>query len=331
MNALTDTLGLSGVLAVIDDVRGQLTVPTVVNGLDHETFLLHDWDFTAGLEDRVQRSMATLGGDCSRDENGLYFFSHKDYVDLDITYEYNRTYEIDLGEMNRRANSDQHGRLFMLTPDSGFVYRKDGRWGYYGNGSWYLTNITDPNYFANQTLTIYIDPNGYPKIYLGGEFIMAPEIAIGKQSHIMLGSVNWQSFFIMRITGFREYYGKRINEIGVETMKTFPCYDALGILITELYQWDTNQTLTVKDMASLSPTPTFQITKTCKGTVDNIESTISGNDLIVAIPNDLLLTPGILYVYMCIQDADTHKETIMSSCIPVIARVEPSDEIYEEI
>lgn len=210
---LTPVDSLSGELAAVGGLEGELTIPTVVNGLNHETFLLHDWDFSAGLTDRVQGSAAILGNSAIQEEDGILFRTHKDYILLDITYEYNRTYVIDFGEMWRRANGDQHGRIFMPTTDMGVMYRMDGEWLIWGQtrdgrGKWSdHTGLTDPDVFSYKSMKIYVAPDGAISVYLDNELFMSTDLIIPKQGSITIGSVNWQSFFLMTVRAFREYYG----------------------------------------------------------------------------------------------------------------------------
>lgn len=211
--ALTLEEGLKGELSSHDVLAGKLTLPTEVNGRNYKTFLMHDWDFTAGLTDRVQGSKATLGGDAVKLEDGVHFKTHKDFMTLDITYEYNRTYVIDFGEMRRRANTDQHGRVFMPMPDMGVMFRMTEEWLIWGQDSagkkqWCSpTGLKDPDVFANRSMKIFVDINGAISVYLDQEPFFSTDLAIPKSGSISIGSGAWQSFFLMTIRGFREYYG----------------------------------------------------------------------------------------------------------------------------
>ena len=220
---LLDEVHLEGALSTTDDLRGELTptfglsgaltVPTEVNGRTHEAFLLHDWDFRAGLNDRVQGAKAILAYSAVQLPEGIRFLTHKDSVTLDITYEYNRTYVIDFADMNRRANGDQHGRIFMPFSDMGVMYKMTGEWQIWGqdeNGKrqWCpTTGLTDPNVFKNRSMKIYVATNGAITVYLDNEEFISTSLIIPKSASITIGSGAWQSFFLMTVTGFREYYG----------------------------------------------------------------------------------------------------------------------------
>lgn len=211
--ALSPIGGLSGELAPFPTLSGALTLPAEVNGRNYKTFLMHDWDFAAGLTDRIQGVKAIIGGDAVKQSDGIHFSTHKDYILLNITFEYNRTYEIDFGEMNRRANGDQHGRIFMPLPDMGIMYRMTLEWGIWGNGAddrpqWAnISGLTDPNVFQNKTMKIFIDIDGSVSVYLDGKIFMKTNINIPRQGSICIGSMSWQSFYLMTVRGFREYYG----------------------------------------------------------------------------------------------------------------------------
>ena len=214
LDGLLSTIGgLSGELAPLPTISGQLTLPTEVNGRNYKTFLMHDWDFTAGLTDRIQNVEAILGNDAVMENDGIHFLTHKDYILLNITYEYNRTYEIDFGDVNRRANGDQHGRIFMPLPDMGVMYRMTLEWGIWGynengRGQWAdISGLTDPNVFKNKTMKIYIGIDGSISVYLDGSLFMQTNLTIPRQGSITIGSMSWQSFYLMTVKGFREYYG----------------------------------------------------------------------------------------------------------------------------
>lgn len=211
--ALSLVEGLSGELSPENSLSGRLTLPTEVNGRNYKSFLMHDWDFTAGLTDRVQGAKAVLGGSAVMSSDGIDFKTHKDFITLDITYEYNRTYVIDFGNMLRRANMDQHGRIFMPRPDMGVMFRMTEEWGIWGRDEtgktqWCSpTGLTGANVFANGSMKIYTDVNGGISVFLNNKPFFSTDLSIPKTESISIGSGAWQSFFLMTVRGFREYYG----------------------------------------------------------------------------------------------------------------------------
>ena len=211
---LTPCRTLQGVLSSRDTVSGILTVPKEVDGKTHGSFLMHDWDFTAGLVDRVQGRIATPGNGAVRKADGIRFASTKDYVTLDAVFDYNRTYEIDFGETKYSSNYDENCRVFMVTPEMGFIYKMNGVWGIFGQNAvtgdyeWKLADgLTAPDLLSGSTLKIVVDIAGFIFVYVGNTLVLTGEnIRLPKQGSIMLGSVNWQSFYQMNIKSFRIYY-----------------------------------------------------------------------------------------------------------------------------
>lgn len=99
-------------------------------------------------------------------------------------------------------------------------------------------------------------------------------------------------------------------------------YDSLGNQVTRMYQWDINQFLTVKGVAT-SPLPIFQFANRESERSINVTPTVSGTSLIVAIPNELLEEAEPIFAYIYRPQATGAGRTIGSVYIPVIPRVKP--------
>ena len=52
----------------------------------------------------------------------------------------------------------------MATSANGFIYRSTGVWSFY-TGTWYDTSITDPNFFDDCIVKLYVDSDNIWHIY----------------------------------------------------------------------------------------------------------------------------------------------------------------------
>ena len=112
-------------------------------------------------------------------------------------------------------------------------------------------------------------------------------------------------------------------------MSNITCYDSDGVALKQLYQWDMNQTITIKG-ADVSPLPLVHFCNKLSDKAIVVEPTLSGNDLKAAIPNILLQQPEPLIVYIYQQTTGDGDRTRVSIYIPIVPRKEPEDYIFEE-
>ena len=107
------------------------------------------------------------------------------------------------------------------------------------------------------------------------------------------------------------------------------CYDGNGSPLQHFAQWDIGQTLVLKG-ANLESAPTFHFCNGCTDRALVVPSEISGDSIVVKVPNLLLQEelPVIAYMY-CQESKDTAKTAAIIT-IPVIPRAKPDDYNYEE-
>lgn len=112
-------------------------------------------------------------------------------------------------------------------------------------------------------------------------------------------------------------------------MSKIACYDSDGNLLKTLYQWDTNQVMTVKGLDT-PPIPAFHFCNRLSNIALVVAPEVSGSDLSVKIPNVLLqqAEPIIAYVYQ--ETEDEGYRTMHAIHIPVIPRPKPDDYEYED-
>lgn len=218
---------LSGTLAegtstVTVSYEGKTTTFTVTV-TEHDTSLLYNWDFTKSLTDTVNGVVATTNPSNTplvRDENGLNFTAAWQYVKFDTLYNVNRTYDIDVKDMDITSTSN-HVRFFMYdsaNPGKGFlVFRNSYGWSAY-NGSWssnIYTGLTTRNSLGSDfTVRITVSSDGTTELFLNG-------VSKGQASVKAAGTVGTSSLFIgtnssatnggtfydAKVTGFRIYEG----------------------------------------------------------------------------------------------------------------------------
>lgn len=112
-------------------------------------------------------------------------------------------------------------------------------------------------------------------------------------------------------------------------MSNITCYDSDGNLLKRLYQWDNNQTITVRGV-TIPPTPVFHFCNRLSDVALVVVPEVSGTDLTADIPNILLqqAEPIIIYLY---QDTDNDGyRTVQAIHIPVMPRPKPDDYEYED-
>lgn len=102
------------------------------------------------------------------------------------------------------------------------------------------------------------------------------------------------------------------------------CCDVNGVPLANLYQWDRDVELLVKNTA-VSPPPTFQFANCRSNETIDVASTIAGNDLKVCVPNALLEQPLPLFAYVYASSGDGSARTLGMICVPVRKRTQPED------
>lgn len=213
-------VGTSTITVTYQDCTDDFTVTVTSN----PNPILHSWDFTQSLEDSVGGVTATLSG-ATRDSTGISFTSYSQVCNLGQVFDYDTTLEVDFAEfdmVNGHNTSTQHTRAFMVGSASdggnGIIIRARNGWCVYA-GSWWGSYFSVPSdemwtYFANKTVSIYIDADGYPTLKADG-------VSLGKAGKAFSGSSNkWflgnnapqssgANFYTCRITGARIYSGDK--------------------------------------------------------------------------------------------------------------------------
>ena len=115
------------------------------------------------------------------------------------------------------------------------------------------------------------------------------------------------------------------------------CHDQYGNPITRLTQWDMNQTLYIDDHNFTTP-PLFHYSNKNTQKAIVVQSTLNEDgSLCVKIPNQLLIEPYPITIYVYLVDNTTDDDdiaikgkTVEVISLPVTPRQQPDDFIYEE-
>ncbi len=108
------------------------------------------------------------------------------------------------------------------------------------------------------------------------------------------------------------------------TPENMQCFDTKGRTLKHLWQWDKDVSIVIKDVA-ISPPPVFQFANRMSQETISVESTVSGDDLVVEIPNILLERPESVFAYIHRNSGNGITRTLGSIYIPVRARKQPDD------
>lgn len=112
-------------------------------------------------------------------------------------------------------------------------------------------------------------------------------------------------------------------------MSEIACYDSSGRVTEFLTQWDTDQTLVIKDSSEIS-VPVFHFCNKESKVALVVTPSVSGNDISAKIPNILLQQALPLIVYLYYEHTDGSAKTIHTITLPVRPRVKPDDYEYNE-
>lgn len=107
------------------------------------------------------------------------------------------------------------------------------------------------------------------------------------------------------------------------------CLDKYGNTVTNLTQWDLNQTLYIEDHGFTTP-PQFHFCNIKSEKALVVQSTIGDDDVLeVVVPNLLLIEPYAISVYVYLSENDSSK-TVEYVQIPVRPRPQPDTFEYED-
>lgn len=164
---------------------------------------IEEWDFTESLEGKIRGRTPAISG-AVQDSSGVTFDSTSDYLKFGGYASWDGiTIEVDVGAMN--LTSGNHRRFLMRDDDEGFIYRSNGKWAFYA-GNWAESNETDGAFFANSTVKVHVDVNGYWHIYKDGVLWWEPSYKLSlTEGKFFIGSGSGNTINNAVITGMRIY------------------------------------------------------------------------------------------------------------------------------
>jgi hypothetical protein len=109
-------------------------------------------------------------------------------------------------------------------------------------------------------------------------------------------------------------------------MADIKCFDASGDKIIRLFQWDSNRQLIFTGL-NTSPLPTFSFTNLNTPSPVFVTPVISGDTLVVPIPNELLYTASPLKIHIGTSIGDGAYRTVRCFYLRVTPRVYTDDRI----
>lgn len=109
-------------------------------------------------------------------------------------------------------------------------------------------------------------------------------------------------------------------------MADIKCFDASGDRIIRLFQWDSNRRLIFTGL-NTSPLPTFSFTNSNTLSPVPVTPIISGDTLVVNIPNELLHTASPLKIHVGISIGDGAYRTVQCFYLRVTPRVYTDDRL----
>ena len=139
-------------------------------------------------------------------EAGATFNNSSGYIGLGDLFTSNFTIYVDIGNM-QLPSAFSHQRFIMTTGDSGLIYRSNDLWGFYVGSDWIMSDISDPKYFNNSTLRIYIDSNKKWHVYKNGTEIFTSLNVTIDGTKLSIGSSSGDCIRSAVITGVRIYPG----------------------------------------------------------------------------------------------------------------------------
>lgn len=137
---------------------------------------------------------------------GATFNDANDYIPLTDLITNNFTMYVDVTSMDL-PSTNEHQRFIMTRGDSGLIYRNTGYWGVYASSDWVMSDITDPKYFDNSTVRIYIDSNNKWHIFKNGVEIFTNLNITFSGTLLAIGSTSGENIRNAIISGVRVYPG----------------------------------------------------------------------------------------------------------------------------
>lgn len=107
-----------------------------------------------------------------------------------------------------------------------------------------------------------------------------------------------------------------------------PGYDSNGALIERLYQWDLNQTITVKHL-DFEKAPVFHFCNRKSKESLAVQSQATGNGYTASVPN-ILLQQALKITAFIYYEGDGFGKTVFRTEIPVEPKPKPTDYLYDD-
>ena len=107
-----------------------------------------------------------------------------------------------------------------------------------------------------------------------------------------------------------------------------PSYDSNGALIERLYQWDLNQTITVKHL-DFEKAPIFHFCNRKSKESLAVQSQAAGNGYTANVPN-ILLQQALKITAFIYYEGDGIGRTVFRTEIPVEPKPKPTDYLYDD-
>lgn len=242
--SVTTDYVLSGVLeegtSTITAIYGGKTATFNVTVTGEQTNLLYSWDFTKSLTDSVTDKTATTTA--TRDSNGLTFNGYGQYIDYDLSFSRDKTFEIDIDYIGTKVEgTTDHNtayRRLLAFGENGTITESNtaaflcsvqpGRpgWWWYLGSSWdsdaisqTLKDVSKYSFFDGKTIKIYVDSSG--KCFVYAKTIAADDTTyalVGQSTNtlkaftsakVYMGGSGNDALADARITAFRIYDGEK--------------------------------------------------------------------------------------------------------------------------
>lgn len=229
------TYTLSGTLeegtSTITVTYQELTATFNVTVTHDPNVLLYNWDLKTSLTDTIGNvtavlSKATTGPSLpTKDSSGVHFADWGQALDLGGVFDFDTTIEIDFAEFNLvNVQGTYHSAAVMFgsspATNGGMILNKDGRWTVY-SGSWWSGSFSVPadqvlTYFANKTVSIYVNASKKPTLKVNGVDLGTSTTGFygATGQHWYIGNTRaadqGANFYDATVTGVRIYQGEKV-------------------------------------------------------------------------------------------------------------------------
>jgi len=175
---------------------------------------LHYIDFRKGLIDTGSaepKIVVSPFGGAVQNENGLVVSGVSQGATLG-NCKFQKNHEYTFGVSTIAYPSASGHKRFITSGvssgynDSGLIFRSTGKWAVYDTtNGWQESNITDPTFFKDSLVSIYIDDSGKWHIRKNGTDVFVTPIAVPTMTNnIQIGSGAGNSYYAVVITYFSE-------------------------------------------------------------------------------------------------------------------------------